>query len=217
MNARTVRKLLLKGLVTNFWGRRAYFTVRVPLEVLPKLPQDPYKIYGDSGPIGGSYVRYEGKGADRRVVITIIQQVSGGGPPKDALFVTPGFGDGWFNWYRAVEFGLRPDEYDTFIREDRGDWPEKLFEVKLSEADIEPHVAWHRWFRELKFPPALERLANAVRYVKTTYPAVVGEYYYITYSLKPYYKDDVRAFCRTMSNAFHDARKKGIVLRVIKP
>ena len=41
MNAKTVKKLLMRSRVKNLWGRRAYLTVRVPTKALVNTPRPP--------------------------------------------------------------------------------------------------------------------------------------------------------------------------------
>jgi hypothetical protein len=41
VKARAIRKRLMRGRTVSFWGRRAYFTVRVPMSAYPEpLPAD---------------------------------------------------------------------------------------------------------------------------------------------------------------------------------
>lgn len=202
MNARTARRLLMRGRRDTFWGRRCYVEVRVPLSAYPTPPPafvhalgDPSDI-GDPGDIDGTFVRHEGDVE----VYTCFQYVSGGEPPADAYRVVPRRG-GWSSWWESLTVRTRGGEV-----------------LSREPGPVEPlraYVAQVEWLEDAVYTSGPAALVDFACEARAVYPEVRGGYLYLACVVKRY-PDSVLRAASALARAVTEAKRAGVNVRVMK-
>lgn len=201
MNGRTAYKLLIRGRTRNFWGRRAYFTIRIPLSAISETyPKFDSVALGLGEP--DNWGVFE-KSEDGRLLRTR------------------------FEWDEDVP-GLvgevcvyDADAYRAFIERGVGAHPGILERKPVPKEIVDKYAseqAWaHKYAKMLEYPKGhpLEYLADAVKWCKTTYYEVVGDALQLTYSVKYFYPERARRFAAAAKKAINVARKRGVVCRAV--
>jgi hypothetical protein len=200
VKARAIRKRLIRGRTVSFWGRRAYFTVRVPMSAYPE-PMPPAPSVPGFKDDGFGLVSDD---ETRRIFIT---EVFGASEPdasvESAHLVEPdGFG---FRWWEAVEVEMVGDD----VR--RRDLGEELARAGRDRKRwIERWVRGHSHSTGHALPDAL---IEATWPAKTVYEREVPGALLLTYSVKWFYPNRKRDFCSSMARAFRVAKAAGVDMR----
>lgn len=229
MNARTVKKLLLRGRNTSFWGRRAYLYLRVPKAVLT-VPRPPMPSLGKQGSFEGYWEEDRGEGVTRHFRISRIS--SGRDPRKDdeidhvprlpVMEYESTTSDGrtyqsW-SWWEATWFDARdagPDSETKLEVLDRGEIDDERFAA---------YVEHYQWVRKYVIGSEgatgneiLDRVHGAATWAKTTYHQFdTNGDLIVIYSVKYFYPYRVRRFSADLANTVNYAKKHGVTLRVLK-
>lgn len=220
MNGKTARKLLRRGQGRNMWGRRAFFTVRIPLSALPTEPPS----FGASEL--GTEPLFEGvfeRVVNDKVYHTHIGTISGQKPPEGALFVTQSATNPqWYSWWEGTVLTFDAKAYDDWWVKSSGPRPEPIEKRAISEDLLRAYVERRRWLDrytyEFDFPEGspFTRLAEAAWFSKTQYGEIRGEYFYLTFSIKYFYRHRAIGFCRAITRVMRACKRAGIKLRVTR-
>jgi len=234
MNARTVKKLLMKGRHDIMWGRRAMVTARLPMSVLPEpMPPAVPKEVGEPDAFAGYYKRMEGE----HRIFTNISEVSAGRDPRkrkdaDAIhYLTEEHGeydttddDGnpvkekWsdYTWWEIVELVQErtgPDEHDWKTIEKRQGPVEYLDIYRKYKMWCEKYL---RGMHGQTGSDVLDAFLAAGDWAKTTYPWTDKDYIYITYSVKWRYPRRKFGFSADIARAVRYAKRKNVPVRILR-
>lgn len=220
MNGKTARKLLRRGQGRNMWGDRAFFTVRIPLSAMPSRPPA-----FEASELGTEPL-FEGvfeKVVDDKVYHTHIGSISGQDPPKGALLVTPNeFDPRYFTWWEGTVLVFDAKAYDDWWVRGTAPRPEPIEKKPISENLLRAYVERRSWLDrytyKFDFPEGspLTRLAEAAWFSKTQYGEIRGEYFYLTFSIKYFYRHRAIGFCRAITRVMRACKRAGIKLRVVR-
>lgn len=222
MNGKTARKLLMRGRSRNFWGRRAYLTVRVPVSLVPTPMPEPVRFEGfREGPFAGSW-----KSLDDSEYITI-SRVATGRDPHDTTF-------GYMRPWQPVYFANR--DHVGAVGADYESWSywtgtrtktvgtdvneEPLQERSaLDERTVGLHKAHQEWLDRLQLEglhPVLDALVISGYAAKSVHYEVKGQNILVTFGVKWFYPDTKLRFASGLGRAFRLAKRMGIPIRVIQ-
>lgn len=200
MNGRTAYKLLMRGRTRNFWGRRAYFTIRIPLSAITETyPRFDSVALGLGRPDNSNTPQRIEDGRLHRAHFEWDEDASG---------------------LVGETFVYTAEAYRAFIERD-DPRPDILERAPVPQEIVKQYAAERAWGRKyaetLEYPKGhpLEHLADAVEWCKTTYYEVCGDYLYLTYSVKYFYPERARRFAAAAKKAVNVARKRGVTLRVV--
>lgn len=234
MNARAIKKRLMRGRVRSFWGRRAFITVRLPLSVIPvELPPEPHPRddpevadpeLWESDMFGGWRRDLDASGRPVDILdydgdVTIeswsFASVSCGEDPRERLEIADRHvceSHGIFRWVEGKHVRghrLAGGPYEITRRR------------RLSDDLVDAHIAWadaQRRYLEGVLgetgSDVLDAFHAAATWARTTYPEVCDGFLYIAYSVKWFYADQKYRFCADLSRAIRLARANGVDVRV---
>jgi hypothetical protein len=234
MNGRTVRKILMRGRTSTFFGARALFVVRVPLAAIPE-PVPPFKAPGESA-YEGCWTRDNEDGT--RTLYSIpelhgFRNPTKRGPDKNgfqALIHHPvcrhseidpedGTLDEDWVWYEGTKIVTKPS--------DTGKRPEIISQENLPLEMVEAYITKRRWFdkyvsREAAGGtglPWLDALHEAAGYARRFQPLCYSQAGLIdlAYFVKWYNPRTKLWFCAAMSRALKLSKKMGIAVKVLRP
>lgn len=206
MNARSIRKKLLRGREHNFWGRRAYITARVepaafpePFPGLPKGLEPGYFTDGYLIPGEDTSVGFFG--------------VYSGSPPtsEEPVYRLTEERTGAWTWREITVSKLDEEGLPT---------GERLPTEPRHEAWLEEHIAAQSWiWRHVHEPPdhpRFHKLSEATWWAKTsafnTCPDT-GDYC-ITFGVKWFYPHTSRRFCAALSRWVKALKREGYRVKV---
>lgn len=208
------------------WGRRAFFTVRVPLSAIPEpLPAFDDTVFGESAGFEGHYTKVE----NGKRYSTHLGEVSGGRPEnsdRGAFFIEkdPYSSDDdrpWYRWWEGQTVVFDAAAYDAWVNDRTLPRPQPIEKYDLDEAIVGAYRARRQWFNryvhEFGYPEnhPLRRLGDAAGWAKTTYGSVHGRYLYLTYSVKYFYRNRAENFSNEIARAVKTAKRAGIPVRVV--
>ena len=213
MNARAVKKHLMRGRVRNFWGRRTYMRISLPLSIIPTPPPPPADI-----PEGFKEGGWSGfwQNADESESIHINRSSCGFDPteltqraPYEQILFAEFTDNHWVFWsgHRTRKNG-----------EDENGEPTFEF-TPLDEALVAQHKAYSDWHDKLYFMgqhPVMDAFNMAHNAAKSMYWTVVGQRLIAEYGVKWFYPDRKLHFCSAISHAMRVAKKHGIKARILR-
>lgn len=205
MNARTLRKHLMKTRERNFWGDRAYLTVRLPVSLVGAPRPSPLNFPGLVQEYDGWWTNESGSKHIR------ISQVFSSKNPEtnEDLDCEPHFIEkvrsDWVYWTGEVVTQLEGD--DTPVIE------------SLPQALIAQHKALVDWMGKARSGasnPILESFCEAGDYARSTNWQVdeAGDFLYVTYGVKWRYPQQKLRFCADLSRALKLAKASGVSAKV---
>lgn len=218
MNARAVKKRLLKNAQRVLWGRRAYIGVRFPLNGV--LPERPLGVCTPPGFVpsewSGMWVKDNGDGTED--VLSVSQLSCGGGqpvPPEDKEGVTryhiePNrWGSGWQWWTVSwIRYNAATEE-----RTEQKMTPE--FESMVARQAYE----FNKWVEQLRFgednTDAFYHLMLPEWSAKTYYLYHDDNYYYLIWSVKYFYAYWLRKFSALFRTSIMRLKKLGVEVKVV--
>jgi hypothetical protein len=229
MNARTVKKLLLRGRNTSFWGRRAYLHLRVPKAVLT-VPRPPMPSFGKQGSFEGYWTEDRGEGVTRHFRISHIS--SNRDPLKDDdIDHTPrcptleyegktSKGEPYqsWSWWEALWSDVREPAPGSDEK------PEVLAQGEIDDERFTAYVTHYQWVKKYVVGSEgetgneiLDRVHGAARWAKTTYHQFdANGDLIVIYSVKYFYPYRVLRFSSDLASTVNYAAKHGVTLRVLK-
>lgn len=201
MNARSVRKRLMRGRRRAFWGDRAYLRVRLPASLVPTAP--PAVEFPGMTPSvwAGTWLS-----ADESECV-VIGQWHCGVDPRDmarpawepVYFAEQGDGGGWSYW--------------TGHRE-RGEEREPLPEATV--AQHRAFMAWQDSLTQYGHHESLDAFLDAGYWAKSTRASVDGGALLLEFGVNWRYPKRRRAFCADFARAMKVAKMLGVAARVLK-
>lgn len=213
MKAKAIKKRLMRSRTRNFWGRRAYLTVRLPRDLVgptPPLPSFPGLIYAGDG-----VWHREGDKDFIGERIHIDQWHMSKCPNNEdrepwnrALFVRNV--DRTSLWSAWTGFRVMPEQVGdetTFVRE------------AVSEDDVRlfsEHKRWQDSLHERGHHLALDAVLNADFNAKAAYVNAKDDGVYVTFSVKWFYADRKLGFASDLAAAFRKLDAIGVPYRVMR-
>ena len=201
MNARSVRKRLMRGRCRSFWGDRAYLRVRLPASLVPTAP--PALEFPGLTPSvwSGTWLS-----ADESECV-VISQWHCGADPRNAerpawepvYFAEQGDGGGWSFWTGHRHCG-----------EDRGPLSEAIV------AQYRASMAWRDSLTQYGHHEALDAFLDAGYWAKSTRASVGGDALLLDFGVNWRYPKRRRGFCADVARAMKVAKKLGVAARVLK-
>lgn len=217
MNARAVKKYLMRGRQNGFWGRRAYLTVRLPHSVLTGvLPSVPTLEGFRADPNWtGSWVSEDGSEA-----IRISRGSTGVRPdPSDPEFFAPNETvatieeDRWGSW--QIWSGSRSRR--VTLKNGEEDW-----EDSTEKVPVEFILAYRKYaefiesLHEYGVNPVMDAFNEAGNSAKSTHWEVDDKGVGVTYGVKWFYAARKYRFCTDLAKALrlaHKEGKQGVIVR----
>lgn len=187
-------------------------------------PPPPFddKAFGESGGFEGYYTRTE----NGRTYLTTISEVSGGRPgePEEeerrAFFIEKDPSDHenpYYRWWEATTMVFDAAEF----ADKSNPRPKPIETFDLDEEVVRAYRARLNWFTRythtFDYPEGhpLGLLKEPSDWSKTQYGRVEGRYFYLTYSVKYFYRNRANNFANTVARAVKAAKRAGIAVRVI--
>lgn len=241
MNARTIRKNLMRNRRTSFWGRRAFVTVRLPLTLFPPLPP-PFPTPLDQNPTAQGWK--EGYGCWYRRIpaaqLTAEERAAWNVGEAETIVERWRFGVVMCStdprkW--AENIGRIADRHVLRSGLHSYDWWEGVHSLSIVGPDdveqgeqhrslapelIDQYMARRLWedkwvsgMEGATDQPVVDAFLSAANYAKTTYHRIAGEYVYLTYSVKWFYPRYKLRFATDLHHAFDVARQHGVSVRLM--
>lgn len=204
MNARSIRKHLVRNRLDTGFGRRLVLSVRVPVQYTGTPPPAP-TFPGLSGSNGF----WESPDGLEQVQV---HEVSSHGRPSvdpEAPWRVPLLEaqdeDGWWTWWEG--FRICTDALGN-----------KAMEAIPAEAVVRVHedTAWWERLRRRGVHQVLDALVEASGYAKATYwcrDSQSEACVWVTFTLKVHHRWSIRRFCAVLRVAMKLAKKNGACLR----
>lgn len=210
MNARAIRRRLMRCRVRSMWGSRAFLTVYLPASVLPEPPPPPFVPPGKGWRVGAfGWVR----GPEM-----FTEYMEGA-----CAYSGPEF---------QAEYGI-PDACVTASTSGDLDWYQHLY-VRYRRmgddgrfADVPVPDAWHlAWAAEYRYrdryligrytgSPVLDAFHEAAEWTEAVYPGVLPDgRVVLRYAVKWRYPSYVRHFCADVKRAFDVAARHGVRVHI---
>lgn len=203
MNARAIRKRLMRGRRGSFWGERAYLSVRLPRDVAGQSP--PTFI-----PEGFVSDGWEGSWKSPDGLTTVhIGKASSNIPPEEIgderrLFIQPSESDGWYDfWSGYISREVGRDENDRPVFE----------QSEVPEGWVARYKVWREWLDALHgygVSPLMDAFVEAGQSAKSMEVGVSEDALTILYGVKWFYADRKLRFCADLSKAVRMAHSMGI-------
>jgi hypothetical protein len=205
MNARAIKKHLMGGRASTFFGRRAYISVRLPVSLLGTQPPQ----FTPEGFKEGTF-KGEWENEDESVAV-IITKVHSGRDPAEGKYSTherplfiedDGYG-GWSFW--SGYFARRVDD--------------KMVYEPVPDEWVAQHRTYSEWADSLHCygnHPLLDAFLSAGESAKTTDFQLTNKWLDIVFGVKWFYPGRKLRFCRDLSGAIRLARKENISVRLLR-
>lgn len=210
MNARAIRRRLLRAKTTTMWGSRAYLTVYLPPSVLPEPPPPPFVPPGKGWRVG------------------VFGWVRG---PKEFTEYVEGV-----CCYSGPEFRVErgiPEACVSASTSGDLDWYQHLYvrHRRMGDdgrfADVPVPDAWHlAWAAEYRYrdryligrytgSPVLDAFHDASEWAEATHPGVLPNgRVCLRYAVKWRYPSCVRHFCADVKRAIDVATRHGVRVHI---
>lgn len=217
MNARTVKKFVLRRRCHSLFGRRAFVEAKVPMSIYP----EPCPAFVPPGKpwLDGVWTQRQGD----KIALTAIEHVSSGSDPSINADHTPHFVEhdrfGWSWWECSVKYfqtspgvedDLLPDP-DTCIGEEEG--PVELIAVyRAREKWLSKYV--HGEVDRRSFPELVRRLIDVGSWARATYGNVSKDSVIVQWSVKWFYPDTLRGFSNSLSRTMRAFKRAGVPILV---
>ncbi|MBI4021444.1 MAG: hypothetical protein HY369_04310 [Candidatus Aenigmarchaeota archaeon] len=207
MNARTIRKRLMRHRRNVFWGRRAYLTISVPLSLYPEsLP--PFVPPGLPDFLEGHWRNED----DSKK--WYIGQISCGTKPEEDRANVVGlhlshWGNSW-EWYEGQELTMDGEKVAA-----RKPLPEEMilaYARRMQWIDKWLHGSHGFAEGELSTPIALLLLCS--NWARSTHASVDGQRVLISWGVKWFYANRKLRFCRDVARFLAAARRMKLDARV---
>lgn len=221
MNARALRKHLMRDRRETLFGDRAFLTVRIPLGVLPEppppLPQKPEGEGWKENSFGFGWNRtWEEEGRRYWEHHDFLKPFSGRDPREENPHLPDDLverdGDTFQWWEGTIRTGVAlPGE----------DLPRRDAWV-LTKIDPDRVRVWKRyelWREGLHEPsgsPLLDLFQRAGDRARGYYPNLREDALYLTYGVKWRHRGGMLRFCSELSRALRRAREDGVRVKLIK-
>jgi hypothetical protein len=226
MNARTVRKILMKSRSRYLFGSRAFVTVKVPLNVFPELPPEV--------PDFGKPYSFQGMWEQRDngvYTFTSIRSLSSTKNPmelvRDEHSSTPRcveldpYSKFW-RWFEGTKIVYR---CDTSLEYPLSDPKKELLQrVELPEEHIADHKNRQNWFdnycqgssEKAWEDPLVGGFLWAGNEAKATYAWIKGDDVFLQYAVKWFYPKRKLRFSAKLARAVSRAKRSGHDVRVYR-
>lgn len=231
MNARTVRKILVRGRRGSFFGERARLTVRLPWSIFPVPPPPPMPANYVCNGLSISYTRLNDKGEPEHTLD--FWESCTVGPVRDKPNVYFEWADPWMAGDEVI------DQFRHWtIEKSRVDDPKVEVPVTAEDvAALEAHLALKDWKDAVQGVPGSRNLVlsgvdghfdtrrglcrpfyRAREHAKTM--AIDIDYanrcVYLTYGVKYFQYPARGGFCSELAAAMRKAKKHGVPVRIFK-
>lgn len=217
MNAKTIKKLLMRSRVKNLWGRRAYLTVRVPTKALVSTPRPSPVEFPGFKPSTLLEGHWEGP---EESVIYISHLFSGTNPALRSK-------DGEPVYFPVLEHRseyLDEDTGEFKVSESWSWWTGMKVQgdtrEALTEAQVASYKAFREWFDALHTydqNPLRDAFLGAGEQAKSMSFATdaSGETLFLTYGVKWFYPARKLVFSSALAKAMKQAKSMGVPVRVV--
>lgn len=224
MNAKTVKKLLMRRRVQALWGRRSYMALLVPYSLFrnplpPKVDRPPE--WKDSGGFEGWF--YDTEDPDKATRHLEIAEVSSGTTPDPN---EPGV------LYDTVEVEKRnwvvdPDDDGISVR-----WWESREYAWVEEGEekgwggrqtldapwVRSYIARRKWVSDAYDDvghPLLEQLRQVHNYSSAMDLFLYSDGVIVRFGVKWYHQSEKMGFCREFARALRIAKKAGVAVKAL--
>lgn len=231
MNARSIKKILMRNRDDIGWGSRAYLIVRFALETFPELyprfsPEQLREI-GTADIIEGAWERSDPK--EKVDIWTTISRMYSSDLPEEDPTRTICYVEKdiindklmGYSWYEGLQrlfnFGTLKDEYD-FTTLDKNFIEQRTLDKKI----IDVYVAQQQWkgkyiFAARNSPYRITRLiAETLSYCKTAYFTDDQNSYLLEFAVKWFYPEEKYGFCSKCAKLISELKRISPKARVLK-
>lgn len=236
MNARAVKKRVLRMRRVSFWGRRAYVSLRIPMSVYPE-PCPVFIVPLDWKPeesLGACWrIPTLEAASDQRAYVSISKITSGTdprkNPDKEEAFRFLECRETWTD--RAGKVHEHWEWWEGVIRvgreyvdaEGNKQW-ELLKQINLPDdvvAAYRRESCWHaKYIQRMKSFEGddrgfFARMWETQSWARATYGYVEGNHVVVTWAVKWFYSETLARFCASLGRLLKVAKREGIPVKLL--